>query len=159
MKQAGFNIHAKESLDDRKYRHEIMAAEVNRENLVFKINPGKIDLFDAASDGRGNISDSINNENIVREFVTKIDLRVKESLLNRAHMKLIPIEIPLDFNHRNSIILRKGTIRKPELARKSIFIKEAVMEEDESMESSFVTEGSSQFTSEDEDELDDDGEE
>ena len=98
---AVFNIHAKENEADRHVRHGFMMDLVEEEKLVFKINPGKIDLYEAASDSKGNIGDVVDNRNIIREFVTRIDIRVKENLLNRVRMKLSPFEMSQFDMNRN----------------------------------------------------------
>ena len=99
-------------------------------DLMFKMNPGELDLYEAAFGADG----------MIGELVAVIDSKVKANLQNRISMGLKPFEITEDVVGKDA----KG--KQVQMARKSKFIKQAVIdaneiiEEDYGMESSYDSE-------------------
>ena len=72
--------------------------------MMYKINPGGIDLFKAC----------FGKEGILGELVSVIDKRVKEVFENRVRMSLSPVELPEEDNQANvkSNMITKKLVKK-----------------------------------------------
>ena len=77
-----FKIDKPEHPKDKVIRHRFIVTDEETEQLMFKMNPGEIELFDAANDKDG----------ILGELATVIDSKVKGILMNRIRMGLKPID-------------------------------------------------------------------
>ena len=134
--------------------------------MAFMMNPGQIDIYDAAKEmvgagAGGKSGDNVSGQpliGIVSELVEKIDARVKENLLNRIKLGLQPIEFSesQDKTEKENKLFRRGTLsyNKVEAARKSKFVKEVGIHKDSIIEEDYGEETSDSFT-EDEDYSDD----
>ena len=99
-------------------------------DLMFKMNPGELDLYEAAFGADG----------MIGELVAVIDTKVKANLINRVRMNLKPFDITED------VVVKDAKGKSVQMARKSKFIKQTVIdaneiiEEDYGMESSYDSE-------------------
>ena len=99
-------------------------------DLMFKMNPGELDLYEAAFGADG----------MIGELVAVIDSKVKANLQNRIKMQLRPFEII------EEEVVKDAKGKQVQMARKSKFIRQAVIdaneiiEEDYGMESSYDSE-------------------
>ena len=90
------------------------------EELIYKMNPGKIELFEAA----------FGQEGIMGELAELIDSKVKANLRNRIRMDLQPLEFKEKeddgFKLAGNKLFRTKTMVKSNVdrARKSVFVKE-----------------------------------
>ena len=133
-----------------------MSSLEETKTLAFMMNPGQIDIYDAAKEmvvpgGGGNVS-SQPLIGIVSELVEKIDTRVRENLLNRIKLGLQPIEFSESQDKTaKENIFRRGTSAhsKVETARKSKFVKEIGIHKDSIIEEDYGEETSDSFTDED----------
>jgi len=97
---------------------------------MYKMNPGLLDLFEAAFGADG----------MIGELAAVIDSKVKGILLNRVHMGLQPLE------QAEEVVTKDSKGKQIQMARKSKFIKQAaidpneIIEEDYGMESSYDSE-------------------
>lgn len=110
-------------------RHTNMKQLQETRALMVKMNPGDLDLFEAA----------FGQDGVMGELVVRIDSKVRGILFNRVRMSLLPFEQTAELPALNG----KGKIQ---LARKSKFIKQAsidlseIINEEYGMESSYDSE-------------------
>ena len=137
-----------------------MSSLEETKTLAFMMNPGQIDIYDAAKEmvvpgGGGKSGDNVSSQpliGIVSELVEKIDTRVRENLLNRIKLGLQPIEFSESQDKTaKENIFRRGTSAhsKVETARKSKFVKEIGIHKDSIIEEDYGEETSDSFTDED----------
>lgn len=125
-----FKIDQKESAKDIQQRHAYMKSIKLTKDLMFKMNPGELDLYEAAFGADG----------MIGELVAVIDSKVKANLQNRIKMQLRPFEII------EEEVVKDAKGKQVQMARKSKFIRQAVIdaneiiEEDYGMESSYDSE-------------------
>lgn len=94
----------------RELRHRFMIrnSDLRREmdNLMFKMNPGEIELYDAAFSDTG----------VIGELATVIDTKVKELLRNRERMRceeILDYAFQLSATEQKALKLReKGNLLK-----------------------------------------------
>ena len=78
-----FKLDQKESTKDIKARHDYMKSMRETRDLMYKMNPGGLDLYEAA----------FGQDGVIGELVIVIDSKVKGNLLNRLRMNLTPFEL------------------------------------------------------------------
>mmetsp|Transcript_16859 Transcript_16859/g.22713 ORF Transcript_16859/g.22713 Transcript_16859/m.22713 type:complete len:194 (+) Transcript_16859:1348-1929(+) len=125
-----FKLDQKESAKDLQTRHAFIKSIRETKDLMYKMNPGLLDLFEAAFGADG----------MIGELAAVIDSKVKGILLNRVHMGLQPLE------QAEEVVTKDSKGKQIQMARKSKFIKQAaidpneIIEEDYGMESSYDSE-------------------
>ena len=125
-----FKLDQRESTKDLQARHNYMKSMRETKDLMFKMNPGELDLYEAA----------FGQDGVMGELVVLIDSKVRGILNNRIRMSLLPFE-----EQKAELELRDGKGRV-QMARKSKFIKQAqidlseIINEEYGLESSYDSE-------------------
>lgn len=104
----------------REMRHKFMIKNPDlrkeMDNLMFKMNPGEIELYDAAFSDTG----------VIGELAFVIDMKVKEILRNRERMRseeILDFAFQLTESEQKALHKNKNNFkRQMTLARKSRFV-------------------------------------